>query len=697
MSSTAHYSTHGSVALIEMNNPPVNGLSLELRQAIVDLMGRALADDQVSAILLIGSERAFSGGADIREFGTPRTLQEPNLRTVIQVIEDSGKPVIAAIAGACMGGGLELALGCHFRVAKPEAIIALPEVKLGILPGAGGTQRLPRAVGVAIALRMIVSGDSSRADELSQTELFDEIVTGDLRAGALAFAEGVIAERRPLKRIRDKTVEGTGTVAMLAAAREELLSTSARLPAPLKCVEAVAATTAKSFEEGIKLEREYFDWLVATPQSLALRHVFAAERAAGKIPDVPADTPMRRIEKVGVVGAGTMGSGIAMSLLNAGLPVALVETSPEALDRGLSHINRSYGSSLKKGKLTRGQLEGRLALLQPTLDPTALADCDLIIEAVFEDMDLKRQVFTQLDAIARPGAILASNTSTLDLNNIAAATGRPEDVIGLHFFSPAHVMRLIEVVRGARTATEVLATCMQLAKRIKKVAVVSGVCDGFIGNRMLHRYAAVAEQLLVQGATPQQVDRALENFGMAMGPFRVGDLAGLDVGRAIRAHRASMNPALAVSRIADRLCEAGRLGQKTAAGWYRYEPGRREPLPDPAVEEIIAVFRNERRVTPRAITDQEIADQCIFTLVNEGAAILEEGVAQRASDIDIVFINGYGFPAYRGGPMHYANEVGLNKVVTALQKFASGPGAEKSQWVAAPLLARSAADGGRLA
>ncbi|MFZ5509564.1 MAG: 3-hydroxyacyl-CoA dehydrogenase NAD-binding domain-containing protein, partial [Pseudomonadota bacterium] len=690
MSST-QYQLHGEIAVITLNNPPVNGLGHELRSGIVAGIDQAAADDKVKAVVLIGSARAFSGGADIREFNTPKAMAEPNLNTVIRIVEASPKPVIAAIGGVCMGGGLELALGCHFRVAAPGAQIALPEVKLGILPGAGGTQRLPRLVSVEQALNMIVSGAAVPSAQFKGTALFDEMVEGDLLQGALAFARKVVAENRPAKRVRDIQIDYPNAEAFFQFARNTVGAVAKNFPAPLKCVEAVAAAVAKPFEEGLRLEREFFLYLVQTPESKALRHAFFGERAAAKIPDVPEDTPTRKIEKVGVIGAGTMGGGITMNFLNAGIPVALLEMKQEALDRGVATIRKNYENSLKKGKLTQGQLDSRMALLKPTLSYDDLKDADLIIEAVFEEMGVKESVFRKLDEIAKPGAILASNTSTLDVNKIAAFTQRPQDVVGMHFFSPANVMKLLEVVRGAKTAKDVLATVMQVAKKIKKTAVVSGVCDGFIGNRMIEHYGRMAGFLLEEGATPWQVDRALEKWGMAMGPFRMSDLAGNDISWAIRKRRYVEKPEVKYSPIADRLCETGRFGQKTGAGWYLYEPGKRDAIPDPKVEELIASYRKEKGITPRKISDDEIVERCIYALVNEGARILEEGIAQRASDIDMVYLTGYGFPLHRGGPMLYADTVGLYNVVRAVKRFAAESG--DKFWEPAPLLAKLAAEG----
>lgn len=687
----ASYSTHGAVAVIAMHNPPVNGLGHALRSDIAAGIDRAVADPAVRAIVLIGSEKAFSGGADIREFNSPKALAEPNLHTLIGMVESCNKPVLAAIGGVCMGGGLELALGCHYRVAVAGAQIALPEVKLGLLPGAGGTQRLPRVVGAEIALNMIVSGTPVASQDLRATALFDEFIEGELLAGALAFAERVVSEGRGLPRVRERKVDYPDAEAFFQFARNTVATVAKNFPAPGKCVDAVAAAVSKPFDEGLKLEREAFVYLVQTPESRALRHAFFAERAAAKISDLPEDTPTRAIAKVGVIGAGTMGGGITMNFLNAGIPVALLEMKAEALDRGVATIRKNYENSLKKGKLSPEKLEARMALLKPTLSYDDLRDADLIIEAVFEDLGVKEQVFKKLDDIAKPGAILATNTSTLDVNRIAGFTRRPQEVLGMHFFSPANVMKLLEVVRGAATSKDVLATVMQLAKKIKKTAVVSGVCDGFIGNRMLEHYVRMAGFLVEEGATPWQVDKALEKWGMAMGPFRMGDLAGNDIGWAIRKRRYVEKPQVSYAKVADRLCELGRYGQKTGAGWYRYEAGKREAIPDPAVEELIAAYRKEQGITARRIGDQEIVERCIFALVNEGARILEEGIAQRASDIDMVYLTGYGFPLFRGGPMLFADQVGLYGVERTMRRFAAASG--DAFWQPAPLLAQLAADG----
>jgi len=679
----AEYQARGAVAVITLDNPPVNGLGHALRRGLVDGLDRAAADPAVQAIVLVGAGKGFSGGADIKEFGTPKMTAEPSLHTVIRVVEASPKPVVAALHGVAMGGGLELALACHYRVAARGAQVALPEVKLGLLPGAGGTQRLPRAVGLETALNMIVSGTTVPAVQLEGTRLFDAIVDGDLVEKAAAFAE-TVAARRPLPRLRDLPVRHPNAEGFLAVARGAVASVSKGYPAPLKCVEALAAAASQPFEEGLRTERDLFLALLGTTESSALRHAFFAERAAAKIADVPEDTPARPIRSAAVIGAGTMGGGIAMNFANAGIPVTVLEADRERLDKGIATIRKSYEGSAKKGKLTAAQVEERMGLLRPTLSYADVAAADVVVEAVFEDMAVKQAVFKTLDETMKPGAILASNTSTLDLDALARTTRRPADVIGTHFFSPAHVMKLLEVVRGRETAKDVLATVMGLARTIKKTAVVSGVCDGFIGNRMLEQYLRQSLLLLDEGALPAQVDRALEAFGMAMGPFRMSDLAGNDIGWLIRKRRYAEHPESERSVIADRLCEQGRFGQKTGAGWYRYEAGRRDALPDPAVDEMIQAYRREKGITPRRIPDDEIVDRCVFALVNEGAKILDEGIAQRASDVDLVYLAGYGFPPFRGGPMFYADTVGLFNVVRRMKEFA---------WVPAPLLARLADEG----
>ena len=682
----------GEIAVIAMNKPPVNGLGYELRSGIVDALDAAIANAAVRAIVLTGTARAFSGGADVTEFGTPNAGRAPALSAVIAAVESSAKPVVAAIAGQCLGGGLELALGAHFRVALADASLGLPEVKLGLLPGAGGTQRLPRLIGLEAALNMIVFGTPGAAAKLEGTPLIDEIVEGDLLAGATTFARNVVARSLPLKRARDIVLREPNAQALLQFARNTVAAGAKGFPAPPKCVDAVANAVGKPFDEGLRLEREAFMALMITPESRALRHVFAAERAAAKLPDVPAGTTLRGIATVGVIGAGTMGGGITMNFLNVGIPVVLLETKQEALDKGVATIRKNYENSMKKGKLTPTQVEQRMALVTPTLAYDSFREVDLVIEAVFENIDVKQTVFNTLDEVCKPGAILASNTSYLDIDRIASFTKRPQDVIGLHFFSPANVMRLLEIVRGAKTAPDVLATSMALAKQIKKVAVVSGVCDGFIGNRMLARYGAAANGLITAGALPQQIDGALQKFGMAMGPFRMGDLAGLDIGWATRKRKAAEAGVSMAPVVADKLCEVGRFGQKTGAGWYRYEAGKRDPVPDAATEQLIAHYRSDAGIAPRKVGDDEIVERCMFALVNEGARILEEGIAARASDIDIVYLNGYGYPLQRGGPMLYADTVGLANVVRSLKRFAAEPGADAS-WQPAPLLVKLAEAG----
>ena len=692
------YQVHGGdIAVITLANPPVNGLGLSTRQGIASGLDRALADDAVRAIVITGAGKAFSGGADITEFGTDKAMQEPNLHSVIAALENSGKPVVAAIHSVCMGGGLELALGCHYRVAAPGTLVALPEVKLGILPGAGGTQRLPRVIGVEAALNMIVSGEAVQSDFIASVpgqKLFDQMAASpeSLMDETLAYARSV-ADARPLPLVRNLPCKHPLGDAYFQFARNMVKGMSKNFPAPLKCVDAVEAATKHKFAQGLAVERELFIHLMWTSESRALRHLFLAERAASKIPDVAADTPKRAIQSVAVIGAGTMGGGIAMNFLNAGIPVKVLEMKQEALDRGLAILRKNYEAQVKKGKLKQDKFEQRMALLSTTLDYADLKDADLVIEAVFEDMGVKESVFKQLDAVVKPGAILASNTSTLDLNQIAAFTKRPQDVVGLHFFSPANVMKLLEVVRGEHTAHDVLATVMALAKKIKKTAVVSGVCDGFIGNRMIEQYGRQAGFLLDEGCTPAQVDKAMEKFGMAMGPFRMGDLAGNDIGWAIRKRRYEEKPDMKYSKTADLLCERGRFGQKTGAGWYDYVPGKRDAIPNAEVVKMVEDHRASLGITARAISDEEIVQRLVFSLVNEAAHILEEGIANKASDIDVVYIFGYGFPLYRGGPLRYADEVGLFNVVQAMQRFAQNPLDDAKFWQPAPLLARLAAEG----
>jgi len=694
---TAHYQVHGDVAVITLDNPPVNGLGLATRLAVAAGMSLAQTNATVHAIVLAGAGKAFSGGADIKEFGSPKAFQEPNLLSLIALLEGSIKPVVAAIHSVAMGGGLELALGCHYRIAAPGTSIALPEVKIGLIPGAGGTQRLPRALGVEPALNMIVSGEAIQSEMLAMLpgqKLFDKMAASkdSLLEEAMDFARSVAAVR-PLPRVRDWPCKHPQGDAYFQFARNMVKGMAKNFPAPAKCVDAVEFATKKKFDEGMSAEREIFLNLMWTPECRSLRHLFLAERAASKIPDVPSDTPQRAFQSVAVIGAGTMGGGIAMNFLNAGIPVKVLEMRQQALDRGLATIRNNYEAQVKKGKLTVDKLEQRMALLSTTLSYDDLKAADLVIEAVFEEIGVKEAVFNELDRVMKPGAILASNTSTLDLNKIAAFTSRPQDVVGLHFFSPANVMKLLEVVRGEKTAKDVMATVMSVAKKIKKTAVVSGVCDGFIGNRMIEQYGRQAGFLLDEGCTPAQVDKAVEKFGMAMGPFRMGDLAGNDIGWAIRKRRYLEKPFMKYSKTADLLCEKGRFGQKTGAGWYDYLPGKRDAIPNADVVAMVESNRASLGITARKISDEEIVQRLVFSLVNEAARILEEGIANKASDIDIVYIFGYGFPPHRGGPLQYADELGLFNVVQAMQRFAQNPLDDASFWQPAPLIKRLVADG----
>ena len=694
---SADYKVHGDVAVISLNNPPVNGLGLSTRQAITEGVEKAVQDASIKAIVITGHGKAFSGGADIREFGSPKATQEPNLLSVIAQIENCAKPVVAAVHTVAMGGGLELALGCHYRIAAPGASIALPEVKIGLLPGAGGTQRLPRVLGVEPALNMIVSGEAIKSEMLAMLpgqKLFDKMAASaeSLMDEALKFAREVSATR-PLPRVRDLPCKHPQGDAYFQFTRNMVKGMAKNYPAPPKCVDAVQAATKKKFDEGMVIERELFMNLMWTPECRALRHLFMSQRAASKIADVPDTTPTRAIKQIAVIGAGTMGGGISMNFLNAGIPVKILETKQEALDRGIATIKKNYEAQVKKGKLKEDKYAQRMALLTSTLSYDDIKDADLVIEAVFEEMGVKETVFKQLDAVMKPGAILASNTSTLDVNAIANFTKRPEDVIGMHFFSPANVMKLLEVVRGAKTAKDVLATVMALAKTIKKTAVVSGVCDGFIGNRMIEQYGRQGGFLLEEGCTPQQVDKAIEKFGFAMGPFRMGDLAGNDIGWAIRKRRYVEKPNMKYSKTADLLCEMGRFGQKVGKGWYDYQAGKRDAIPNKEVEDMVIKHRATIGMTPRKISDEEIVQRLVFSLVNEAAHILEDGIASKASDIDMVYITGYGFPIYRGGPMLYADQVGLFNVVQAMHRFAANPHDDAEFWKPAPLLAKLAAEG----
>jgi 3-hydroxyacyl-CoA dehydrogenase len=674
----------GRVALIVMDNPPVNALGHRLREGLMHALNQAGDDGQVQAVVLTGTERAFSAGADISEFGTTR--KPPMLPDIIAALDAMPKPVVAALGGLAFGGGFELALGCHWRVAVPKASVGLPEIKLGILPGAGGTQRTPRLAGVERALKMMISGDPVPAAQAKEAGLIDEVFEPvDFLAQAVAFAQRVVDEKRPLRRVRDmeeKLAAARANPELIAQAAEPLLRRARGRRAPQAVVEAARAAVTLPFDEGIRTEQRLFAELVSSDESWAPPPAFFAARAAQKVPDMPAKVKPRAIERAVVIGAGTMGGGIAMCFANVGIPVSVVEAEQAALDRGLERVLGNYKTAISRGSMAASELDRRMALIRGSTDFAAAAEGDIVIEAVFEEMDLKKRVFADLDRVAKPGALLATNTSTLDVNEIARATRRPEDVLGMHFFSPANVMRLLEIVRGEKTSHEALATAIAVGKRIGKVVAVVGVCDGFVGNRMLHRRSAQAERLLLEGALPQEVDAVVTGFGFPMGPFAMGDLAGLDVGWRIRKARGTKAP------VADALCEAGRFGQKTGAGYYRYEAGSRTPIPDPEVERIVVAASGQAGVARRKISREEILERMIYPMINEGARILEEGIAARPGDIDIIWIYGYGWPVWRGGPMFYADQMGLPQIRDRLTHYAEALG--DSTLAPAPLLARLA-------
>jgi len=686
--STAAMSLHGAIAVISLTNPPMNTLAHPMRIAMHDLLQKAAADQAVKAIVLTGDGRAFCSGAEIREFNTPAANAFPNSRDLVAALESCSKPVVAAIHGVAMGGGLEMALACHYRVAASGAQLALPEVKLGLIPGAGGTQRLPRALGVERALDMIINAKTVSSDSVAGTLLIDELIAGDLVEGAVAFARKLPADGSSLRRLRDITPSVSDPEKFFAEQRQKAAKSWRGYPAPAKCIDAIEATLRMPIDEGTKYERSLFDALLEGSESKALRHAFFGERAVAKIPGIAEDAATREIASIAILGAGTMGGGIAMAFADAGFPVQILDAKPEALERGLNAIRGNYAGAVSRGRLKQEDMDARLARIRGTLQMDEISNADLVIEAVFEDMAVKREVFTRLDAVMKQGAVLASNTSSLDLNDIAAITARPGDVIGAHFFSPANVMRLLEVIRGTKTSADTLASTMKLAKKLKKVAVISGVCDGFIGNRMMDFYLRQAEYLLDEGALPQQVDKALTDWGMAMGPFAMCDMSGNDIIYHIRERRRAAMPGRPYSRIGDRLFELKRFGQKTGSGYYRYEKGNRTPIADEETAKLIGECRSAAGITPRSISDAEIVERCIFALINEGAHILEEGIAARAVDIDMVYLTGYGFPAYRGGPMFYADTVGLAKVVESMKRFAGGYHGEF--WQPAPLLARLA-------
>lgn len=691
------FQRNGNIGIIKLNNPPVNGIGHSVRSGILNFLSIALADPAIDGIVITGTDRLFSAGADIREFGSTNAFRQPILPDVIAAVEQSTKPVVAGIVGTCLGAGLELAMGCHYRVVEKNALLGLPETKIGLIPGAGGTQRLPRLVGLEKSLSMMLTGDMVTGSSLQSTLLVDEITDGNVVDRAVALCQSMVASGAQIRRTCDLPGGSELEFAALAAAFKARPSKH-RLPAPLACIDAVEWSVTTAFDLALAKERALFLQMMETAESRGLRHAFTAEKKSAKIADQTVPVPLRSIHRVGVIGAGTMGSGIAMCFANAGIPVAILETNQQALDRCLATIQKTYDKSAQTGKLTTAQAAQRTALISGTLDYGMLRDADLVVEAVFESLEVKRAVFQQLQAVLKPEAILATNTSALDINTIAGFTERPQDVIGMHFFSPAHVMRLLEVIRADATAPEVLATVMALAKKLGKVAVLAGVCDGFIGNRILARYISTANDLILLGADPQSVDNALEAFGMAMGPFKMGDLVGLDVSRAVRKRRAAENPGIDYGIVADQLCEAGRYGQKNGLGWYQYTAVAGEkPIarPDPAVDQIIADYRRDKSVVARSFSPEEIVERCILAMVNEGARVLEEKIAQRASDIDVVYLNGYGFPKHRGGPMFYAQELGLPQVVKALKKIAQQDPEKSAFWQPAALLERLVRDGKR--
>jgi 3-hydroxyacyl-CoA dehydrogenase len=690
------YSQDGDIAVITINNPPVNALSPGVPEGIAAGVARANADDTIKGIVLIGGGRTFIAGADIKEFGkvVRGEKKESSLLPLLLALEDSPKPVVAALHGSAFGGGLEIAMACAYRVADNAAQVGQPEVKLGIIPGAAGTQRLPRLAGVERAVEMCVSGAPVKASDALAAGIVDELIEGDLLAGASAFLRAKIASgtKHPKTRERnDKLGDEAANTAIIAAAREKAKKTARGLTAPFSAIDAVEAATKLPFDEGVQVERKLFEQCLFSDQAQALMHVFFAEREVAKIPGLSPDAKPIEIKQAAIIGAGTMGGGIAMNFANAGVPVLLKETSQEALDRGIATITKNYGNTVKKGRLTEEAMQQRLALITPTLAYDGFENADVIIEAVFENMALKQEIFTTLDQIAKPGALLASNTSSLDIDEIAAMTSRPSSFIGLHFFSPANVMRLLEIVRGRATSDEAIATAFALGKLMKKVGVLVGNCHGFVGNRMFFQYMREAYFLVEEGAAVEAVDKALTDFGMAMGLLAVDDMAGIDVGVKVRQENARNEPTgRRQPLVADKLYALGRYGQKTGAGWYKYDENRRA-LPDPDVAALIESTANEAGITRREISAQEIVERSVYALINEGAKILAEGFALRASDIDIVYLNGYGFPAWRGGPMWYADTVGVKKVYDRVCEFHAEHGA---WWEPAPLLKQQAESGG---
>ena len=690
MSNVVSYELVGNIGVISVNSPPVNALSQAVREGILNAVNAA-QEDGSEAIVLRCEGRTFIAGADITEFGKPP--MEPGLPEVLGAIENSKKPVIAAIHGTALGGGFEVALACHYRCAIASAKVGLPEVKLGLLPGAGGTQRVPRVAGVQVALDMITSGNPVAAAKANSMGLLDEVVEGDdLQAAAIKYATDLLESGAPLKRIRDITIDpATIEPGFFDAARKKLAQRARGQIAPDKIVSCIEAAVNLPMDQGLERERELFRELVTSPESAAMRHIFFAERQAAKIKDLPKDTPLRDIKKVAIIGGGTMGGGIAMCFANVGIPVVMLEINDEALERGMNIIRKNYTITVQKGKLPADKMEQLISTISGTTDYADLSDVDLVIEAVFENLDLKKEIFAKLDAVCKPGAILATNTSYQDVDAIAEATSRPQDVLGLHFFSPANVMKLLEIVRGAKTADDALATSMQIGKKIGKVCALSRVCYGFIGNRMLGGYGREAQMLLMDGCTPAQVDSALEKFGMAMGPLAMGDLAGLDVGYKARQARTDLPDDPKLYRMGTLLVEMGRHGQKTGAGFYKYDPQTRQRMSDPEIESMIKEEAAKLGIEQRTISDEEILQRCFYPLINEGALILEEGIAQRPSDIDVVYVFGYAFPAAKGGPMHYADHVGLKNVYDKICEFRDMYG--EQYWKPAPLLEKLAKEG----
>lgn len=688
ISETVRYAEREGVALIVIDNAPVNGLGDTVRRGVSEALTRAVASADVKAVALLGSGKVFCGGADIRQFNTPAATARPMLRDVNRDIERSVKPVVACIHGVALGGGLELALACHFRIAEQAAKLGLPEVNLGLVPGGGGTQRLPRLIGVTDAVRLVTSGKHVGAKEAVSLGLVDEVFEGDRVQAVISFALAKASLNQPLPVLADRHIQKEG-LPDFDVLRKGVNSKARNAIAQRTAIACVESAAQLPFEQGLDKERALFDELVAGTPSKALRHMFFAERESAKFIPANIDVAARTVRSVGILGAGTMGGGIAMAFANAGIPVVLCEREQAALDRGMALIERNYQISVSRGGMTADAVQTRIQRIQTTLDISAFADVDLVIEAVFEDMAVKRDVFAQLDRICKQDAILATNTSRLNINEIAVATQRPEDVIGLHFFSPANVMKLLEVVRGEKTSDAVISACMQMAVSIGKIPVLVGVCEGFVGNRMLTGYWREAGFLLEEGATVPQIDAAMQNFGFAMGPLAMADLAGMDINWATRKRLAPTRPAhLRYSKVADRICEQGRFGQKTSAGYYRYEAGNRTPIPDPFVEELIEQCAREAGIERRAITDEEIVERCVLALVNEGARIVDEGVAQRGSDVDVVYVNGYGFPAWRGGPMFYAQTLGWKLVLDKIRDLHVKHG---EHWVPAPWIEKQAA------